>query len=364
MIIKTLNKVDLDSFIQSTAFEKLENIPISVHRAQSQIKNPRSGADDTLLLVAYIDEKLVGYLGALPDKIFYNNQLEKMAWLSCLWVDKNYRGKKIAYKLVEKALEVWENKILLTDYTAISGLLYLKLGKFNILKEKKGVRIFARFDLQHILLSKHRFFKKIVPLIQLADMLANALLDFRFLFYSKKLKNFALEEVTNIDSQIEHFIVENQAKNLFKRSAEEINWIMKNPWILPHTENKKEQNYYFSDFDDSFSFHSFKVLDNNNKMIAFLTFAKRNDNLKLQFCYTETSYDVIRKVVNHLIVKWKIKTFTSFDDKLSTEIMQGKTPGIYKKTLQRDYMISKYFDLKLLPEGFEIQAGDADCVFT
>ena len=132
-IIKLLNKKDLSSFIQSEEYQKMDNIPISMHRALSHINNPRLDEKDVILLIAYIENKMVGYLGALPDKIFYKTKLERMAWLSCLWIDGNFRGQKIAFKLVESALKNWENRILITEYTEPAKRLYEKTGQFKFL---------------------------------------------------------------------------------------------------------------------------------------------------------------------------------------------------------------------------------------
>ena len=52
MDIKLLNKRDLSIFIDSAEYEKLDNVPISKHRAKSHINNTRLNEDDVLLLIA------------------------------------------------------------------------------------------------------------------------------------------------------------------------------------------------------------------------------------------------------------------------------------------------------------------------
>ena len=104
MKIRKLNRRGLKEFIESDEFEKMPHIPISRHRAYSQINNPRLKENDILLLISYHDGEMSGYLGALPDDILINNLNEHCAWMSCIWINPKMRGRNIAYTLVSEAL--------------------------------------------------------------------------------------------------------------------------------------------------------------------------------------------------------------------------------------------------------------------
>lgn len=69
--IKLLNKAALRSYIDSETFQNAPVIAISKHRAASQISNPEATEDDILLLMAFENDNMVGYLGVLPDKILH-----------------------------------------------------------------------------------------------------------------------------------------------------------------------------------------------------------------------------------------------------------------------------------------------------
>lgn len=362
--IQQLNKNLLSKYIYSEEFSKLKNIPISKHRALSHINNPRADDDDVLLLLAFEDDQLVGYLGILPDKIYHNNKFEKCGWLSCLWIDDEYRGKQIAYKLVQKSIEVWNNKILVTEFTAPAKKLYDKTNSFVQLEEKNGVRFYLRLNLQEILPPKKNIFKKVLPILKTVDFVANAILDFRFYFFSNQLQHIQLEYINHIDTEVDEFIKSKQQKQLFKRDEKELNWMIKNPWILSApSKDINSQKYHFSSLDKSFEFVSIKILNQYNELIAFLIFGKRNENLKLHYCYYDNLEAVI-KVINYHLVKWRIKTFTTFNKSIALELKNSKTPSLYKKEVKRKYIISSAFDIDLLEENFEIQDGDADCSFT
>ena len=139
-IIK-LNKTALHAYIHSAYFKTSPVIPISYHRALSQIINPVVKDDDNLLFLAYFDEILVGYLGVLPDDIYHENGLSThIGWMSCLWVDPNHRGKKIAQTLIHACFEAWSGRILLTEFTSEAASLYKKMGLFQLFNSHIGKR--------------------------------------------------------------------------------------------------------------------------------------------------------------------------------------------------------------------------------
>ncbi|MEF9477524.1 hypothetical protein OWR28_07190 [Chryseobacterium sp. 1B4] len=65
--LKTYNRKELEDFISSGDFQQYDFLPVTRHRALSHIQNPKASAEDTLLILAFYDEKLVGYVGCFPD---------------------------------------------------------------------------------------------------------------------------------------------------------------------------------------------------------------------------------------------------------------------------------------------------------
>ena len=363
--IRMLNKEQLLRFINDPEFHSMKILPISRHRALSHIQNPRLNDDDILLLMAFKDKELVGYSGVLPDKVYLTGQPEKCGWLSCLWIDPKERGAGIARMLLEKAFEQWENRILVTEFTESAKRLYDKMNVFNDLQINKGIRLYLRSDLQTLLPPKKEFFGKIVPLLKVLDVITNLFFDIRFLFWRKKITASNYEFVKYIDQEIEHFIADKQQNQLFKRRAAELNWIIKNPWVLSAPKQDKEsQKYHFSSTDKSFDFYALKVRNKDNRLVAFMLFSKRNNRLKLPYCYYEPDHfkTVVEVIQSHLI-QWSISTFTTFHRELVQHLKEHKTPALLKREIKRHYLISKFFNV---PEkvSFEIQDGDADCIFT
>ena len=119
---------ELESFVQSPAFQQAANIPISTRRAISQANNPRAQPDDVALVLIYEKDILLGYLGLVPDYLYVNGQPERICWMSCIWVNPEARGKGIAKQLLHSAHERWEGRLLATEFTAPAKQLYDKLG--------------------------------------------------------------------------------------------------------------------------------------------------------------------------------------------------------------------------------------------
>ena len=82
MEIKAFTVADLKTVLASEDFWLTQTLPITKHRALSYSRNPRADADDPVLLVAYRDNRGIGYLGILPDKIFVGDVVYKLGWLT------------------------------------------------------------------------------------------------------------------------------------------------------------------------------------------------------------------------------------------------------------------------------------------
>src|SRR5215216_4877386 len=116
MEIKTLTPAQLQAFIETDEFKAMPVIPISTHRALSHVTNPRVEPNDVIMIMAYEEDKMVGYLGVLADRIYNDTGSFKCGWLSCMWVDPTLRGRGIAKHLLSTAFANWQNHILVTEF--------------------------------------------------------------------------------------------------------------------------------------------------------------------------------------------------------------------------------------------------------
>jgi len=362
--LKLYNISELEKLINSEQFYNFKNIPISLHRAKSHFQNPRADKNDTIMIIAFKNNEIVGYMGILPDFLFSTEKV-KFGWFSCFWVDENLRGEGIGTQLVEKVLSEWGGKILITEFAPLSKKLYLKTKSFEQSTFLNGIRLYNRFDLQYILPPKRNLFKQIKGLLKITDIILNSLFDIRFLFYNQKLTTLKIKKVTTFDSETKDFINSNNTTQLFKRNAFDFEWIINNPWIINSPKidllNKK---YYFSSVAKSFEYFCYNILNANNEIVAFLIFSKRENTLKLPYCIYKSEYlqDIILVILQQ-IIELKISTFTTYNNEISAQLLKQKTNSLFKKKMTREYLISN--NLKdYLNSNFIIQDGDGDCVFT
>jgi GNAT superfamily N-acetyltransferase len=363
--IRTLDKAQLETYIRSDEYKNAPFLPISWHRALSHIKNPRAGSADVLLLLAYEENILLGYLGALPDYLFdANGRYETCAWLSCMWIDERHRGKKIAQQLLQKCFEAWNYKILVTEFTEAAKKLYDKTGVFDDLKINTGIRLYLRSDLYKLFPPKKLLFDRYKTLFKVFDTMVNVVFDLRFLLV--KRKQYRMEMMQGIDQETEQFIQARQQGQVFRRGTGDLNWILNNPWILAGEEDEMSRRYHFSSVDKSFDFYAMKLRDENNKMIAFVVFAKRYKTLKLPYCYVDAGYvKDVAGLVEEQLITWRINTFTCFHPGLVDFMTHNDTIALFKKPVRRHYIISK--GLKTFVGDTSqavIQDGDADAAFT
>lgn len=356
--LKTLNKKGLEDFVSSGEFQHDDFIPITKHRAKSHIKNPKATDDQTLLILAYDDDQLAGYVGCLPDHFKINGKIFHYAWLSTLFISDRFRGKKIAHILLNKAFEEYEGNIALTEFTKEAESLYNKIGMFQYIEPKKGKRYYFKTDLEIIIPLKRAKTKPLKPFFKIADSVVNALILMKNSFIQKP--DFKFEILDTIDLESKSFIL--KFKN--NRTADEINWAIENPWILEgKTEDKK---YLFSSYSQSFRYFWVKIYDENNNLDTCSLLMIRNSHLKIPYLFSESDFSRFVDFLSYFIVQSKVKMLTSYQTELNEKIdSHHSLPKIYKRNIERRYMFHKNL-IHNLPEHFDphFQDGDGDCLMT
>jgi len=364
--LRRLDRRALAEFIATEAYRELPQLPISRHRARSQIANPRARPEDVLLILAWREDRLLGYLGLLPDALWdRNGRPRSVAWMSCIWVDANERGQGIARRLVEDALEACGGRLLATGFTAPARRLYDKLGAFTDLATLPGRRWYLRSALAALLPPKHSLFARSKGILGVLDRLANAVLDLRLHFGRPALGSFRLEYVTYIDTGLEQYIRECSEQSLFRRAQPELNWLLGNPWILQAPEpDDYARRYAFSALARQFAQTGVKVYGRDGRLLAFLVFTLRDGHLKLPYAFwTDGGLEAAARVVRWHWAAWRADLFTTFQPKLA-EALRAKTwPALAQRAQGRGYLIGKGLAASL-PEAFTIQEGDGDVGFT
>lgn len=366
MKIKLLNKIALQEFIESDQFKTMPVIPISTHRAISHINNPANTPEDILLLLAFIDNEMVGYLGVLADNVQLSiNTTLHCGWMSCIWVSEQHRGKKIAQQLLEASFKAWNNKLIATEFTPHAKALYDKTNHFSDFITLTGVRLYVRSDLEYILSKKSDWLKKFKPIFSIADSAINFFNDIRYKNIPALPKNYQVTFETKITEAAAAFINTQNQRYLFRRNANSLQWILRYPWVIKEWTNDDETSrYYFSTTDKSFDFIPVEVKNSDGDMCAFLLFAKRANNLTLPYCFFTCNADIVVSIIQHYIKISGVNIFTVYHTPIAEKLKQQTMQVLWKKKMQRSYLISKVLLQHLQSKELLLQDGDGDCAFT
>lgn len=364
---KALNRIALQSYIYSEAYYTAPFLPISQQRALSHIANPAATDEDILLILVLENEVLVGYLGILPDTIHVSEtQIDKFGWLSCLWIDDSQRGKGLAKQLVQKAFEYYDFKIAVRDFTPEAKKIYDKTGQFNDLLIKYGIRLYLRADFKNLLPPRKGIWAKLLPLWRITDKCFNFIFDNRFFLYKYPLSKLKIQYTHSIDSEMAAFIAKHNTNDLFKRNADELNWVLRYPWLLEMpAADEWSKKYHFSYYNRSFANYTLRITNQKGQIVGCMLFSKRDDNLKLPYCFYEKEYiDEIVRIILQINIHLNISTFTVYHTEIVKKLQEMRTPAFYKKTIKKHVILGKIFNLEHIDNIYTNQDGDGDGAFT
>ncbi|KPH12831.1 GNAT family N-acetyltransferase [Chryseobacterium sp. ERMR1:04] len=356
--LKTFNKKQLEEFVSSGDFKKYDFLPITAHRAYSHINNPKANDDQTLLILAFDDDNLAGYIGCFPDHFIIDGKVFNYAWLSTLYVSCNFRGKRIAQSLLQKAFEEYHENLALTEFTKEAEGLYNKMGTFEYIQPKVGKRYYFRTDLATIIPSKKPKTKGLQPIFRWGDFILNSCISVRNAFIRKP--GFKFEILDSIDHESADFVSAFHSN----RNAEELNWAIENPWVLES--KSKEEKYLFSSFAESFNYYWIKIYDHKNTLETCALLFVRDGHLKISYLFSTSDSEQFITFLSYFIVKNKLNDLTSYQTEFNKKAESMNIfPSIHQRNMERRYMLHKQF-IKNLPQDFDphFQDGDGDCVMT
>ncbi|WP_213278295.1 GNAT family N-acetyltransferase [Chryseobacterium indologenes] len=355
--LKTFNRKELEDFISSGAFLQYDFLPVTKHRALSHIRNPKASEEDTLLILAFSEEKLIGYVGCFPDYFIINGKKIRYAWLSTLYANPEYRKKRPAKALLKKVFEEYEGRIAITEFTKEAEALYNIMGVFEYVFPKEGKRYYFRTDAAKMIPEKRPGTQPLKPLFQALDAAASVFISIKNLPVQKP--DFKYEVLPRIDKESADFMTEFSGV----RNADEINTFIDYPWVL---EGRKDEKYLFSSFAGTFKYFWIKIFDQNNQLKACLLLQLRDGYLKIPYLFSTSDLAEVVQFLNYFIIINKVKGFTSYQARLNKAIQESKAfSHIYNRNFKREYLFHQRL-LELLPDNFNpnYQDGDGDCMMT
>lgn len=212
-------------------------VPITRHRALSQINNPRAADDDVLLMTAVEDGDLVAYLGVVPDILFVEGMERKFGWLSCWWADPSKKHLHAAGALYRRSFELYENAVAAASYTDDAGRIYEASKRFIPFHDIPRCASLLRMAAGTLLPARKPGLKRISGVLKFADAVINPFVAVRLHAYRRALRRecarLRFECINAIDEEAEACILRNQGREFTRRGKKEFNWILRYPWVLP-----------------------------------------------------------------------------------------------------------------------------------
>ena len=366
MQIQTYTLSQLLPLLETDFFKKSPVLPISRHRAISHYHNPRAKTDDQVLWLLFEKEELVAYRLVLPDTVYHKEKAIRMAWVSCVYVNPNKRGKGYGKQLTQLALEAWDNKLMGTEFAPESRSMYKKMGVFEDFHTSTGFRGYLRMSLAKILTKRNPKLRILYFGLWIIDGIINIFQGIRLAFYKNPLDtNIQLATFDKVNDESWAFIESRQENELTHRNQSELNWLLTMPWIIDPSKDKGEaKRFHFSSVDHPFKQECVQVFY-QEQLIGVLILTHRGKALKVPYAYFDKPHTaLIASVIKSKAVELKVDTLTLYQAWLSEYLHHQKAPFLLVRKIKRYYLRSHGFPDDFTDERIEIQDGVGDAGFT
>ena len=345
--VKKIRLRELKNFVNSKEFQDYEVVPISLIRTQSYLTNPHAQADDVVLYLGFIDNKLVAFRSIFADTISSEGQQIRFGWCSGNWVHEQHRRLGYSEKLLREAYNDWDKKLAFTNYAPDSEKLYLKTGLFKPIHKYEGVRAYLYAKTTKFFRAKSNPIFTVI--FKFIDIIILIYVKFLSLFYHVKENSGPSFHITEKPGkECFEFIETNPTGDFFNRNKTELQWIFEHPWISQRN-NSGSSRYPFSSFSKNFYYKTVNL-------------SVREGHLKtLYFNLAEDCTKEIAKFLKKYCLTNKIEYATIYKKELASQLLSRKFPFLYAKRYgQKIYSTFQVSNKKQLT----FQDGDGDVFFT
>lgn len=367
MRIEVYTIENLLSLLDTDFFKTSPILPISRHRAISHYNNPKARKEDKVLWLLFEENELVAYRLVLPDEVYLYNKPLRMAWVSCVYVSPNCRGKGYGKKLTQLALDAWENRLMGTNFAPESRSMYKRMGVFEDFHTSVGFRGYLKLTLAQLLPKRNPKLRVLFIFFWIIDLLVNLFQKIRLSIYNNKLEvDIEIKKSYKVDNEDWQFIQSRQEKELTRRNQEELNWMLNLPWIIDPDKDEinEKSRFHFSAFDRPFEQFCLAVFYKKQR-IGFLILTHRGKTLTVPYAYFDKIHTArMASVIRQKAIELKIDTLTIYQTWLAEYFHQHKSPFLLNRKINRYYLYSNGFPRDLKTQDLEVQDGIGDAGFT
>lgn len=365
--IKKIYIKDIPELLQDESVWKHSFLSVSKHRIYAHYKNPTANPDDIVLLLAYADNEIVGYMGVFTDEIVLDGKPEKIGWLSTWWVHPKTKGSGIGRDILNTMYEANNGKIGISQFTPSAKRVYDKSGYFYTLKENAGIKAVLKSDLFFLLPQLYPSVKWLKPVFKFVDSIANLFISVKLYFVGSmiksKLENVTIEYLNTLDPETEELVKRKSHSHISKKDSRFFTWLKAYNWVqdAPLLELTNKEKYEFSIYDSSFSIYLLKVIE-KGKCVGFIVLQKRDKTMKVLFAYYEAAAaETVANIIKLQCIRQKVREVICYDAEINKSLKRSAV-FIYTKARVKNSIISKVYG----KENFEdvyMNFGDGDCSF-
>lgn len=366
--IKKIEKKDIPELMSNEAFWNHSFLSISKHRLYAQYKNPLLEENDIVLLLSYLDNELVGYMGLFTDEINIDNQKKKIGWLSTWWVHPKTKGTGIGREILNTMYAENQGQIGISQFTPSAKRVYDKSGYFVTLKENKGIKAVLRSNLAFVIPAIFPKIKKSSHFFNQIDHFLNLFINIKLAIQKKqlsgKIKNTVIEYLSCIDDETQQLINQFNTQDISTKNKAFFEWLKAYNWVqkAPLLELTDKNKYEFSIYDREFEFSLLKI-SQNQQCIGFVVLQKRNYVSKVLFTYFDNTKntEMISNIIKLQAITQNTREIICYDEAICKNFKKSFI-FLYKTNKTKQSIISKVFNKTDFNET-RVNFGDGDCSF-
>lgn len=366
--IRKIYKKDIPELLSNTAFWNHSFLSISKHRLFAHYKNPNLDNDDIVLLLSYLNDELVGYMGLFIDKIKTNNSIQKIGWLSTWWVHPKTKGTGIGREILNTMYAENNGQIGISQFTSSAKRVYDKSGYFTDLKKSFGLKAVLRSNLNFVIPTLFPSTIRFAPFFNQVDYFLNLFVNLKLkvqkIFILNNSKGVSLEYLTIIDEETKAIINQFGQNDISTKDASFFEWLKAFNWVqkAPILELTNKDKYEFSIYDKDFEISFVKIIK-NNKCIGFIVLQKRNYVSKVLFTYFDRKKgtNIISNIIKLQAISQNTREIICYDEAIC-ENFKKSFVFLFKTKKVKHSIISKAFNSTNF-ESVRVNFGDGDCSF-
>lgn len=365
--IEKVFKQDIPRILEDERYWGEEFHVSSKHRLIAHYSNHLMNNDDTALLLAFLNQELVGYMGIYMNQIKVNSKIEKIGWLSTWWLDPKTRGTGLGSEMLKIMYEQNKGNIGISHFTDSAKRVYDKSGYFKTLKNFYGLDLILKLNLSKSIGYRLPSLKNNLSVKFIGDIFnvfSSLRLNLRKKNIYRQIGDINIEYLLEIDLETENFIKELSENDLIPKSSAFFNYLKSSRWVLnaPLLTLSSADKYKFSTYEKKFEISLIKIR-RGNEIIGFIVLQDRDCTTKVLFSYFKKKNAlVITKIVILHALESMSHSILCYDDLLLSFLKKEKIFIIKKESVFYSIISKTYGDIDY--DNFSVHYGDGDNCFT